>query len=134
MKLYRQLAEYYFSIESNHRDISDDVEIISELLAGRTDPSLLDLGCGTGRNAALMRQRLGNDGRITGVDLSSDMQKQFEELFSGDTQVVFQKQRIDIPFDLNQKFGMRALLSRLTVRRQRHTTAGWPINYHLDWL
>lgn len=79
------------------------VKAVKDIEIKPTD-SILDLGCGTGRNAALMRQRLGNDGRITGVDLSSDMQKQFEERFSGDTQVVFQKQRIDIPFDLNQKF------------------------------
>ena len=66
--------------------------------------SILDLGCGTGRNAALMLKYLGGEGNITGVDLSSEMQKQFEKHFAGDKRVVFQQRRIDIPFDLNQAF------------------------------
>ena len=70
----------------------------------RPSDSILDLGCGTGRNAALMLQYLGDEGKITGVDLSPEMQKQFEDRFAGDKRIVFQQQRIDIPFDLNQAF------------------------------
>ena len=66
--------------------------------------SILDLGCGTGRNAALMLKYLGNDGKITGVDLSPEMQLQFEKCFSGDKRVTFSQQRIDVPFDLGEKF------------------------------
>lgn len=66
--------------------------------------SVLDLGCGTGRNAALMLGHIGDNGRIVGVDLSPIMQKQFEQRFAGDRRVSFRRQRIDIPFDLGTTF------------------------------
>jgi len=68
--------------------------------------SILDLGCGTGRNAALMLQYLGDEGKITGVDLSSEMQKQFEERFASDKRISFSQQRIDIPFNLGETFNI----------------------------
>jgi demethylmenaquinone methyltransferase/2-methoxy-6-polyprenyl-1,4-benzoquinol methylase len=66
--------------------------------------SILDLGCGTGRNASFMLSYLGHTGKITGIDLSSDMKKQFEKRFTGDHRVNFVQQRIDVPFDLGEKF------------------------------
>lgn len=66
--------------------------------------SILDLGCGTGRNDALMLQYLGDKGKITGVDLSLDMKKQFEDRFAGDKRLSFRQQRIDIPLDVQDTF------------------------------
>ncbi len=66
--------------------------------------SILDLGCGTGRNAGLMLQYLGKNGKITGIDLSAVMQQQFEKRFIGENRATFRQQRIDIPFDLGEKF------------------------------
>ena len=68
--------------------------------------SILDLGCGTGRNAALMLHHLSDEGKITGVDLSPEMQLQFEKRFAGDKRVTFSQQRIDIPFDLGETFNI----------------------------
>ncbi len=67
---------------------------------------ILDLGCGTGKNAKLMLQYLNNGGRIIGLDISDDMKKQFDRRFRNEPRVSFIKQRIDIPFDLNLKFDM----------------------------
>jgi ubiquinone/menaquinone biosynthesis C-methylase UbiE len=70
MKLYHELAEHYFAIEKNHRDISRDVSFIAALIVDRKHPALLDLGCGTGEHLALLvREGI----RCTGVDISEDM-------------------------------------------------------------
>lgn len=70
----------------------------------KTTDTILDLGCGTGRNARLMAEYLNNEGKVIGVDLSSIMKKQFENKSKNQTNINFQLQRIDIPFDLEQKF------------------------------
>lgn len=69
----------------------------------KPDDSIVDLGCGTGRNAALMLPYLGPNGRITGIDLSPIMQEQFEKRFAGENRVTFRQQRIDIPFNLRER-------------------------------
>lgn len=66
--------------------------------------SILDLGCGTGRNSSIVLKQLSNSGSIVGVDVSSIMQSQFEKRFRNDKRAIFLNQRIDIPFDLNQTF------------------------------
>lgn len=66
--------------------------------------SILDLGCGTGRNALLMSSFLGKDGYITGLDISEHMERQFLDKFKGDHRVEFINRRIDIPFSLEKKY------------------------------
>lgn len=66
--------------------------------------SILDLGCGTGRNASLMAKYIGEKGHITGLDISELMEKQFLQKFKGQTNIGFAKQRIDQAFDLNKQF------------------------------
>jgi ubiquinone/menaquinone biosynthesis C-methylase UbiE len=72
MKLYNELAEYYFSIESNHRDIGHDIALIRSLLHGITQPSILDLGCGTGEHLSILK-KLGI--KCVGIDNSKEMLK-----------------------------------------------------------
>lgn len=66
--------------------------------------TILDLGCGTGRNASLMLSYLNNNSEIIGIDLSPIMKKQFEKRFEGKNNITFIQQRIDIPFDLQKTF------------------------------
>ena len=66
--------------------------------------TILDLGCGTGRNAGLMASSLSDNGSITGLDVSKIMEKQFNQKFSNDKRVQFIRQRADIQFDLKQQF------------------------------
>lgn len=65
---------------------------------------ILDLGCGTGRNAVLMSRYLENKGSITGMDISEEMEEQFLQKFNGRSQVKFINKRIDQKFDLHEKF------------------------------
>ena len=68
------------------------------------DDSILDLGCGTGRNALLMSEYLKEDGRITGLDISAEMERQFLQKFAGDPRVKFLNKRIDQPIDMPDSF------------------------------
>jgi ubiquinone/menaquinone biosynthesis C-methylase UbiE len=65
---------------------------------------ILDMGCGTGRNDMLMKRCLGEDGTITGLDISEAMEKQFLRKFGNDEKFRYVNQRIDVNFDLGQKF------------------------------
>ncbi|MEN8224704.1 MAG: class I SAM-dependent methyltransferase [Bacteroidota bacterium] len=69
-----------------------------------TDDEILDLGCGTGRNAALMLPFLSDKGKITGMDVSEIMEKQFKDKFKEEPRVYFMRQRADIAFDLKEQF------------------------------
>jgi len=65
---------------------------------------ILDLGCGTGRNAILMSSYLNEKGRLTGLDISLEMEQQFKLKFNLDTRFKFENIRIDQPFDLEEKY------------------------------
>ena len=73
-------------------------------MAIQPEDHILDLGCGTGRNAALMAKYLSEKGKITGIDLSEVMERQFNDKFKNDPRVNFVRQRADIPFDLGERF------------------------------
>ena len=70
MKLYSDFAEYYFSIESNHREISNDIDLIRSYLHGLEHPSILDLGCGTGEHLNYLKKY---GVRCVGIDISPQM-------------------------------------------------------------
>lgn len=65
---------------------------------------ILDMGCGSGKNASLMAEYIGKDGSITGLDLSPVMQKQFMAKHAGDERISFIRERVDTPFDLKKQF------------------------------
>jgi SAM-dependent methyltransferase len=79
MKLYHELAEYYFSIEKENRNIEKDINMIHALLEGRDKPALLDLGCGTGEHLDKL-SKLGVN--CTGLDSSEEMIKTAKSRFS----------------------------------------------------
>ncbi len=65
---------------------------------------ILDLGCGTGRNACIMVKYLRGDGAITGMDISPIMERQFNKKCASYRNVAFIRQRIDQPFSLTEQF------------------------------
>jgi SAM-dependent methyltransferase len=72
MRLYNELAEYYFFIENKHRNISHDISLVKQYLPRNSKPALLDIGCGTGEHLELFRK----DGfKCTGIDASEEMIK-----------------------------------------------------------
>lgn len=101
MKLYSELAEYYFSIELKHRSFLDEVALIRHLGQHYTKPQLLDLGCGTGEHLAEL-SRYGYNS--TGVDISAEMIRIAEERFAG-SQVHFLRSNI-LDIDYYEHFDM----------------------------
>ena len=71
---------------------------------------ILDLGCGTGRNAELMAKFLSERGSILGLDIGDEMIAQFEEKFSGQPNIEVKKMRIDEKLPFENEFD-KALLS-----------------------
>ncbi len=78
MKLYNELAEYYFAIESNHRDINNDILFIRSYANGTEQQALLDLGCGTGEHLNMLK-KFGF--KCTGIDNSPKMLEIARERF-----------------------------------------------------
>jgi len=70
----------------------------------QTGDHILDLGCGTGRNAGHMSNYLDVHGHITGLDILEYMEKQFSRKFKNDQRINFINQRIDVPFNLQKRF------------------------------
>jgi ubiquinone/menaquinone biosynthesis C-methylase UbiE len=65
---------------------------------------ILDLGCGTGKNAALMAEYIGTEGHITGIDLSPVMEMQFLRRHGDDKRILFIRNRVDTPINLGKRF------------------------------
>jgi ubiquinone/menaquinone biosynthesis C-methylase UbiE len=71
--LYNFLAPAYgFAFESIFRPFR--VRAL-EVLPDLTGATVLDLACGTGQNFPLLVERIGSQGKIIGVDISSGMLK-----------------------------------------------------------
>jgi len=76
---------------------------IADLGISKND-KILDLGCGTGRNILLMYKYAGNNSTLVGLDISEDMEKQFEENTLNYSNISFANKRIDKLFEMEQKF------------------------------
>ncbi|PJZ24498.1 SAM-dependent methyltransferase [Leptospira hartskeerlii] len=70
MKLYSELAEYYFDIEKNARKFEMETQFIDRLFRKHRVRNILDLGCGTGEHVTHF-QSLGYKSR--GIDSSIKM-------------------------------------------------------------
>ena len=80
MKLYSELAEYYYFIENNGRNISNDVFFIRNYLPNKIPVYLLDIGCGTGEHCNLLSREAV---KCTGIDSSEDMIKIAKKRYGG---------------------------------------------------
>jgi len=100
-------AEKYYDI---HLDIASFglyrpfIKKVIKSMNIQPEDKIIDLGCGTGRNACLMAKYLNSKGKIIGIDISEIMHKQFEKKCKKFPYINFFNERIDQSFILNEKF------------------------------
>jgi ubiquinone/menaquinone biosynthesis C-methylase UbiE len=70
----------------------------------KADDSILILGSGTGRNACLMGKYLGDEGRITGLDIGEEMLEQANRRCRSKPGFSFEKRRIEQPLPWTEQF------------------------------
>lgn len=78
MKLYTELAEYYYDIEKSGRKFRDEVDFLNEIFKRHNVKTVLDMGCGSGEHVVALQQY---GYKITGVDSSPDMIKVAKKRF-----------------------------------------------------
>ncbi|MCZ8239174.1 MAG: class I SAM-dependent methyltransferase [Leptospiraceae bacterium] len=70
MKLYSDLAEYYFEIEKPGRRLDEEIHFISEVFKRHKIQTALDIGCGSGEH---VKDLQGMGFKIFGIDASPQM-------------------------------------------------------------
>ena len=76
---------------------------IADLNIQKND-KILDLGCGTGRNILLMNKYVSENAELVGMDISEDMERQFNENSKDYPNINFINKRIDQLFEPEQEF------------------------------
>jgi len=77
--------------------------VIADLDLKRGD-KVLDFGAGTGRNALLMRESVGEEGRIVGLEIGEEMQRQFLRKTGDYPNISMENRRIDEPLPYEDLF------------------------------
>jgi len=65
---------------------------------------VLDFGAGTGRNALLMREYLGEEGEVRALEIGEEMQAAFRKKSAGYDNLVLEDRRIDEPLPYEEEF------------------------------
>jgi SAM-dependent methyltransferase len=98
MKLYTDLAEYYYEIEKTGRRFPDEIEFIDSLFQKYKINSCLDLGCGTGEHVSAIQKRgytvLGMDSSMEMLSVAKKRHPQCD-FFQGNLQMFKTKSPVD---------------------------------------
>ncbi|MCE9499879.1 MAG: class I SAM-dependent methyltransferase [Leptospira sp.] len=70
MKLYTELAEYYFDLEKGGRRFDEEIYFLDDIFKKHKIKSIIDLGCGTGEHVKALQSR---GYEVVGVDSSDKM-------------------------------------------------------------
>ena len=132
MKIFESLDEYY-RVHSKFYDITRwsflfGRSSLSSFLPGLPEnPTILDLGCGTGKQLKYLKQ-LYPGSRITGIDLSEDMLQKASKKFGDEFELVnarYSKERFP-----ENTFDLISASYSLTMMDDLHETIE-AIKYHL---
>lgn len=70
MKLYTELAAYYYEIEKPARDFDSEIKFLTSLLRAKNVQTVMDMGCGSGEHANSLHQQ---GFSCIGIDASQPM-------------------------------------------------------------
>ena len=103
-----------------------------ELMKIEMGDAVLDVGCGSGRNACLMASHLGEEGSLLGLDVSDELGRQFKRRCAVFPNVRWDKKRVDLPLQLDQSFdkvlisfvlhGFPHEVRHVVLRSEEHTS------------
>ncbi len=77
---------------------------VIEKMGIKSGQSILDLGSGTGKNECFMAEKVGPYGKIVGVDVSDEMLSQARKRCRNYPNVIFNKQRAELPLPYKEDF------------------------------
>jgi ubiquinone/menaquinone biosynthesis C-methylase UbiE len=77
---------------------------VIEKMGIKSGQSILDLGSGTGKNECFMAEKVGPYGKIIGVDISDEMLRQARKRCYKYPNVIFNKQRAELPLPYKEDF------------------------------
>lgn len=83
---------------------SSFIRKVIHLMEIKSTDRIIDLGAGTGRNACLMMKYISTNGGLIGLDISEEMEKQFEKKCSEFPNAKFVHQRIDASLPYVEEF------------------------------
>jgi len=77
---------------------------VIEKMGIKSGQSILDFGSGTGKNECFMAGKVGPYGKIVGVDISDEMLSRARKRCSSYPNVIFKKQRAELPLPYKEDF------------------------------
>lgn len=98
MKLYKELAEYYYEIEKVGRNFSEEIDFLSKIFSNQGIKTVIDLGCGTGEHVHALQEK---GFEITGVDISETMIDIAKKRYTNSKFILedLQKYKVENPVD-----------------------------------
>lgn len=84
MSVFGNAYSVYYNLLYKDKNYSEEVDYVTSLiqLPSGTSPSLLDIGCGTGKHLKIFKEK---GFRVSGVDLSEGMIQEAKKLLDNDT-------------------------------------------------
>jgi demethylmenaquinone methyltransferase/2-methoxy-6-polyprenyl-1,4-benzoquinol methylase len=70
----------------------------------RPGDRVLDFGAGTGRNALLMREHIGEEGEVRALEIGEEMQAAFRKKTAAYDNLILEDRRIDEPLPYDEEF------------------------------
>jgi len=118
MKLYSDLAEYYFEIEKPSRKFEEEIEFLDYQFKRFKTHSILDMGCGTGEHVGHLKRR---NYKIVGLDSSKSMIEIAKKRFSGSEFIFSEMQNFSFSKNFDAVISVYGSFNYLVSNKEIHS-------------